>query len=178
MKEEKFLHAWKPPHRWGQRGTLELQKETQQQVCGRQNRENSPEIVAELALPSQGALRWVRAGCWGYEFGGQTPGEDQDSLLQRYSEAASMTQLRESRESSWKAVILHSDRMQDPPSWCSTGKESTCIAGDLGSIPRLGRSPGEGNGYPLQYSGLENSLDCVVHGFAKSGIPLSDYHFH
>ena len=42
------------------------------------------------------------------------------------------------------------------------GKESTCNAGDLGSIPGLGRSPREGNGYPLQYSGLENSMDYIV----------------
>ena len=48
------------------------------------------------------------------------------------------------------------------------GKESACNVGDLGSIPGLGRSPGEGNGYPLQYSGLENSVDCIVHGVAKS----------
>ena len=48
------------------------------------------------------------------------------------------------------------------------GKESACNAGDLGSIPGLGRSPEEGNGYPLQYSGLENSMDCMVHGVAKS----------
>ena len=41
----------------------------------------------------------------------------------------------------------------------SAGKESTCNAGDLGSIPELGRSPQEGKGYPLQYSGLENSMD-------------------
>ena len=41
----------------------------------------------------------------------------------------------------------------------SVGKESTCSVGDLGSIPGLGRSPGEGKGYPLQYSGLENSMD-------------------
>ena len=50
----------------------------------------------------------------------------------------------------------------------SDGKESTCNVGDLGSIPGLGRSPGEGNGYPLQYSGLENSMDCIVHEAAKS----------
>ena len=50
----------------------------------------------------------------------------------------------------------------------SAGKESTCNAGDLGSIPGLGRSPGEGEGYPLQYSGLENSMDCIVRGVAKS----------
>ena len=50
----------------------------------------------------------------------------------------------------------------------SAGKESACNAGDLGSIPELGRSPGEGKGYPLQYSGLENSMDYIVHGVTKS----------
>ena len=50
----------------------------------------------------------------------------------------------------------------------SVGKESTCNAGDLGSILGLGRSPDEGIGYPLQYSGLGNSMDCIVHGVAKS----------
>ena len=50
----------------------------------------------------------------------------------------------------------------------SVGKESAYNAGDLGSIPGLGRSPGEGNGYPLQYSGLENSMECIVHGVEKS----------
>ena len=52
----------------------------------------------------------------------------------------------------------------------SAGKESTYNARDLASIPVLGRSPGEGKGYPLQYSGLENSMDCTVHGLAKSWI--------
>ena len=50
----------------------------------------------------------------------------------------------------------------------SAGKESACNAGDPGSIPGLGRSPGEGKGHPLQYSGLENSMDCIVHGVAES----------
>ena len=50
----------------------------------------------------------------------------------------------------------------------SVGKESACNAGDPGSIPRVGRSAGEGIGYPLQYSGLENSMDCIAHGVAKS----------
>ena len=50
----------------------------------------------------------------------------------------------------------------------SAGKESACRMGDLGLILGLGRSPGEGNGYPLQYSGLENSMNCMVHGVAKS----------
>ena len=44
----------------------------------------------------------------------------------------------------------------------SAGRESTCSAGDLSLIPGLGRSPGEGKGYPLQYSGLENSRDCIA----------------
>ena len=57
------------------------------------------------------------------------------------------------------------------------GKESTHSAADLGLIPGLGRSPGEGKGYPLQYSGLENSMDCIVHGVAKSLTRLSDFHF-
>ena len=60
----------------------------------------------------------------------------------------------------------------------SAGKESTCNAGDLDSIPGLGRSPGEEKGYPLQYFGLENSLDCIVHGVTKSRTRLSDFHFH
>ena len=60
----------------------------------------------------------------------------------------------------------------------SAGKESSCSAGDLGSIPGLGRSPGEGKGYPLQYSGLENSMDCIDHGVTKCWTQLSDFHFH
>ena len=58
----------------------------------------------------------------------------------------------------------------------SDGKESACHVGDLGSIPGLGRSPGEGKGYPLQYSGLENTMVCKVHGVAKSWTRLSDFH--
>ena len=60
----------------------------------------------------------------------------------------------------------------------SDGKESACIARDLGSIPGLGRSPGEGKGYPFQYSGLENSVDCTIHGVAKSRTQLSNFHIH
>ena len=50
----------------------------------------------------------------------------------------------------------------------STGKECACNTGDLGSIPGLGRSAGEGNSYPFQYSGLENSMDYIVHAVMKS----------
>jgi len=64
-------------------------------------------------------------------------------------------------------ICLRRDRLPTPvflgfPGG-SAGKESACNVGDLGSIPRLGRSPSEGKGYPLQHSGLENSMDCTVH---------------
>ena len=57
----------------------------------------------------------------------------------------------------------------------SAGKESVCNAGDLGLVPALGRSPGETKGYPLQYSGLENSMDCIVHGVAKNQTQLNNF---
>ena len=65
----------------------------------------------------------------------------------------------------------------------SAGKQSAWSVGDLGSFPRLARSPRWGSGYPLQYSGLENFMDrgvwqATVHGFAKSWTRLSDFHFH
>ena len=59
----------------------------------------------------------------------------------------------------------------------SAGNESAHNAGDLGSIPGLGRSRGEGKGYPLQYSGLENSMDCIVHGVAQLDT-TELFHFH
>ena len=52
------------------------------------------------------------------------------------------------------------------------------MRGDLGSIPGLGRSPEEGKGCPLQYSGLGNSMGCIVHGVLKSQRRLSNFHFH
>ena len=76
-------------------------------------------------------------------------------------------------------IILHSiaqESMGFPDS--SVGKESACNAGDLGLIPGLGRCPGEGKGYSLQYPGLENSLDCIVHWITKSQTRLSNFHFH
>ena len=57
-------------------------------------------------------------------------------------------------------------------------KESTRNAGDMGSIPGLGRSPGEGKCYPFQYSGLENPMDYTVHGVAKTWTQPSYFHFH
>ena len=60
----------------------------------------------------------------------------------------------------------------------SAGKEPACSAGDLGLIPGLGRSPRKGKGCLLQYSGLENSMDCIVHDIPNSWARLSDFHLH
>ena len=75
----------------------------------------------------------------------------------------------------YKCVYSDFSTNQGPPGG-SAGKESTCNVGNLGSIPGLGRSPGEGKSYPLQYSGLENCMDCTVHGVTKSCTWLSDFH--
>ena len=80
--------------------------------------------------------------------------------------------------------IVHGVTKSDTTEWLSlgfpddsAGKESSCNTVDLGSIPGLGKSPGEGKGYPLQYSGLENSMDHVVHWITKSWTWLSDFYF-
>ena len=83
----------------------------------------------------------------------------------------SLVQLTELR----KAVYLLSTSLLGFPG-CSAGKESACNAGDLGLIPGLGRSPGDRKGYPFQYSGLENSMDCIAHRVAKSQTWLRDFH--
>ena len=78
----------------------------------------------------------------------------------------------------WTSLVMGNSLLLDISRYLgSAGKESTCNAADLGSIPGLGRSPGEGKGYPLQYSGLENPMDCIVHGVAKSWTRLSAFHF-
>ena len=77
----------------------------------------------------------------------------------------------------WKKDRLPTPIFLDFP--CSlAGRESACNVGDLGLIPGLGITPGEGKGYWLQYSGLENSMDCIVLGVTKSRTRLSNFHFH
>ena len=71
------------------------------------------------------------------------------------------------RKSHWKRDIPPTPVFLGFPD-SSAGKESTRNARDLGSIPGLRRYPGEGKSYPFQYSGLENSTNCMVHGVAKS----------
>ena len=74
-----------------------------------------------------------------------------------------------------KRQVTHSSILGFPCG--SAGKESTCSVVDLGSIPGLGRYPREEKGYPLQYSGLENSMNCIVHGVPKSWTWLSHFTF-
>ena len=75
----------------------------------------------------------------------------------------------------WQLFILMVSSTQKGFPCGSAGKESACNVGDLGSIPGLGRSPEEGKGYPFQYSGLKNSMDCIVHGVAKNRTRLSNF---
>ena len=94
-----------------------------------------------------------------------------DSLIVRL--VKNRLQCRRPRFDSWAGKIRwRRDRLPTPvflgSPGGSTGKESTRNAGDLGLIPGLGRSPGGGKGYPLQSSGLENSMDCIVHRVSKS----------
>ena len=74
------------------------------------------------------------------------------------------------------SVLEHLDSISFPGD--SAGKESTCNVGDLGSVPGLGRFRGKGISYPFQYSGLENSMDCIVHGVTKHWTWLSRFHSH
>ena len=80
--------------------------------------------------------------------------------------------MQETPVDSWvRKIPWRTDRLPTPVflgfPCSSAGKESACNVRDLGLIPGLGRSPGEGKGYPLQYSGLENSMDCIVHRVTK-----------
>ena len=141
--------------------------------------------------------QWVWAPYWGPQLGDSTPERTHLTSLWR-SVGLAYRRIRECRKQSlllkgtwkithcrklsWETIIWNGpgsdhllilERLPDS----LVGKESACNAGDQDLIPGLGRSPGEGKGNPLQYSGLENSMDCIVHGVAKSWTQLSDFHF-
>ena len=114
---------------------------------------------------------------------GRSPGEGRDCPLQ-YSWASLVAQLVKNPPAMQETPVQFLGQ-EDPQEkrqathssipglpWYPDVKESTC---SLGSIPGLERSPEEGKGYPLQYSGLENSMDCIVHGVTKSRTPLRDF---
>ena len=112
---------------------------------------------------------------------GQTTGVGSCSLLQGiFPTQESNLDLLHCRQ-----ILYHLSQSQQEAGFPggSVGKESACNVGNLGSIPELGRSPGKGNSYPLQYSGLENVMDrgvwlAIVHGVAKNGTQLSHTHIH
>ena len=88
----------------------------------------------------------------------------------------------ETRFNSWvRKISWGSDRLPTPVFWGfpygSAGKEFVCNVGDVGSVPVLGRFSGEGKGYLIQYSGLENAMGRIVHGVTKSQTGLSYFYF-
>ena len=88
-------------------------------------------------------------------------------MAQRSKTSAEQS-LSQSQETIWEMANKHMKHLLFLGFPCgSAGKESTCNAEAPGLIRGLGRSPGEGNSYPLQYSGLKNSMDCIVHGLAE-----------
>ena len=78
----------------------------------------------------------------------------------------------------WSQRVDTTEQLSLDFSGGSDGKESASNSRDLDLISGLGKPPGAGNSYPLQFSGLENSMNCIVHGVAKSRTQLSDFHFH
>ena len=116
-------------------------------------------LEKEMATHSS-VLAWRIPGMW--EPGGLPPCQV----------AQSRTQL--------KRLSSSSSSIHEKPGFpCgSAGKECACDAGDLVLTPGWGRSPGEAKGYLLQYSGLENSMGCIIYGVAKSWTQLSDFHYH
>ena len=139
-----------------------------------------PEWVAiSLSRGSSAHRDWTWVSC--------TPGEGTGYPLQ-YSWASLVAQLVKNLPAMWETWVRslgwedpwRREKLPTPVfsgfSGGSAGKEHTRNAGDLVSIPGVGRSPEEGKGYPFQYSALENSMDYTVHEVAKSGTQLSDFH--
>jgi len=126
---------------------------------------------SELALP----IRWPKY--WRFSFS-ISPSYEYSQLASCRIDWFDLLGVQESSPTpQFKNICFSSLSLLQSFPYSSVGKESTCNVGDRSSIPGLGRSPGERKGYPLQYSGLENSMDCIVHGVAKSQTWLSNFHF-
>ena len=130
--------------------------------------QQSPEGRAQLAA----ALCCSGPGCPVFLWFSMLVGRGH-TRLRNHRGPSVLQQCRRPQFDSWvRKIRWRRDRLPTPVFLgfpCgSAGKESTCNVGDLGSIPGFGRSPGAGKGYPPQYSGLENSMDCIVHGVSES----------
>ena len=132
-----------------------------------------------LASPTRRTWVWVNSGCWWWTrrpgmlwfMGSQRVGHDWATELNWANDIWCGT--------SFHMLLCHLCVFFGDEGFpgSSAGKESACSVGDLSSIPGLGRSPGEEKEYPLQYSGLENSMNCIVQGVARSWTWLSNFHF-
>ena len=140
----------------------------------RQNQKEMPEIkntVIDMKNAFDGLINKISLGLVQFKVPVRCRGFPDSSVGK---ESSSM---KETPVGSWVGKICWRwDRLPIPvflgSLWDSAGKESACNAEDLGSIPGLGRCPGEGKGYPLEYSGLENSMDCIAHGVAQSEMKI------
>ena len=147
-----------------------------------------PPSIRVFSNESTVCMRWPKYWCFSISPSNEHPGlisfkMDWLDLLVVQGTLKSLLQHHSSKASIfWRSAFL---TVQPTPIFLgfpggSAGKESACNVRGLGSIPGLGRSPGEGIGYPLQCSGLENPMDCIciVHGVPKIWTQLSKFHFH
>ena len=116
-------------------------------------------------------IRWARYWSFGFSI---SPSNEYSGLISFKIDWFDLSAIQDTKLRGKKSIFFYSQHFC-PDS--SVGKESTCNEGDLSLMSGLGRSPGEGKGYPLQYSGLENSMDCIGHGVAKSWTWLSTFTF-
>ena len=166
---------WNPCH-WSKIyviiGMILDAKHTEKELC--QNHPSTTQLCMRLNYPAMAPL---------------PPGKESKQRVSGYLSCVGHARRKPFLSSSINSTVLIPAVLTPPtvlmwgPPWLrgfpcgSAGKESACNVGDLGSIPWLGGSPEEGKGYPPQYSGLENSMDCIVHGVTKSWTWLSDFHF-
>ena len=128
--------------------------------CGSAGKESTRNVGYLGSIPGPGKIRWRRERLPTPVF---RPGEFHGLYSPRGCKQSDLTEQR--------SLLLHF--LQQQEGWGDfsggpTARNPPATAEDLCSTPGVGRSPGEGRGYPLQYSGLENSMDCIVHGVAES----------
>ena len=142
-----------------------------------------PSIFSSIRVFSSDLVLCIRwPNCWSFNFS-YSPSNEYSGLISFRTDWFDLLAIQGTlkcllqHHNSKISILWHSAFFMGFPD-SSVGKESTCNVGDLGLIFGLGKSPGEGKDYPLQYPGLENSMDCIVHGVTESWRRLSDFHFY